>query len=117
MGKLFWVNNSPTNLVIRDIQIDGLVGWVGDFGKSLSIDDSVDGISVRHILQNGKAKGSISDDTEFSFIKCEDTTLKIYYDRRPSTDVNDDDIQVIIGCEGEPVFFIDNPDSDYHLVK
>ena len=104
-------------VVIKDIQIHGFVGWMGDFGKSLDINDSVDGISVRHVLQNGKAKGSISDNTDFSFVKFEDITLKVYYDRKPSTDLNDDDIQVIIGCEGEPVFYIDNPYSGYRLVK
>lgn len=99
-------------IVIKDIKIDGLVGWIGDFGKSVSIDDSVGGTPVRDILEKGLALNSISDETDwsvspFSIIRLEDVTLKVNYERKLPTDLNDDDIQVYIGSDGEPIFLID----------
>ena len=92
---------SKPYIVIKDIKIDGLVGWVGDFGKPLSISDSVNGVPVRDILEHGVCTSVFSDQTEFNLIRFQDITLKISYDRRPSVD---DDIQVFLDTEGEPFF-------------
>ena len=93
------------NIVIKDIQIAGLVGWIGDFGKPVSINDSVKGISVRDILKHGTSTMNLSHETEFNLIRFKGVTLKVSYDRKSSS--SRDDIPVLIGLKGEPLFHID----------
>ena len=92
------------SIVIKDIKIDGLVGWVGDFGKSLNINDSINGFPVRDVLEDGVSTADLLDETEFNLIRFKGVTLKVSYDRKPSPD--SDDIQVLIGLKGEPFFDI-----------
>ena len=95
------MNKLHQNTVVKGINVDGLVGWIGDFGKPLNINDSVKGISVRDVLQHGVCTSTLSDQTEFNVIRFKGITLKISYDRRPSVD---DDIQVFLDTEGKPLF-------------
>ena len=95
------MNKLHQNTVVKSISIDGLVGWVGDFGKPLSINDSVNGVPVRDVLKHGVCTSAFSDETEFNLIRFKDITLKISYGRRPSVN---DDIQVFLDTEGKPFF-------------
>ena len=94
------------NIVIREITIDGFAGWVGDFAKPVSINDSVKGLSVKHILKNGTCLASMSKDTKFSIINCDDVTLKVTYEKKFDLYLNDDDIKVLIDSENKPFFDI-----------
>ena len=98
------MNKSHQNTVVKSINVDGLVGWIGDFGRELSISDSVNGSPVRHVLKHGVCASTLSDQTKFSIIRFKDIALKISYDRRPSVD---DDIQVFVDTEGKPLFDFD----------
>jgi hypothetical protein len=98
------VNKSHQNTVVKSINVDGLVGWIGDFGKPVSISDSVKGVPVRDVLKHGVCTSAFSDQTEFNVIRFKGVTLKISYDRRPSVD---DDIQVFLDTEGKPLFDFD----------
>ena len=94
------------NIVIREISIDGYAGWVGDFAKVVTINDSVKGLPVKHILKNGTCLASMSKDTKFSIIGCDDVTLRVTYEKKSDLYLNDDDIEVLIDPEGKPFFNI-----------